>query len=122
MIAIDNQTGQELGRWQVPDARRLRSDVERTYPYILNSDHSGFQLGFNIPAKLQHHVVRFIHRYTNDVNGNGSYTDLYTGPVSINAYAQQLTSRWSQIAAAYGSPMAIAVQMQDSGEIISYTN
>lgn len=122
LIAIDNQTGQELGRWQVPDARRLRSDVERTYPYILNSDHSGFQLGFNIPAKLQHHVVRFIHRYTNDVNGNGSYTDLYTGPVSINAYAQQLTSRWSQIAAAYGSPMAIAVQMQDSGEIISYTN
>lgn len=122
LIAIDNQTGQELGRWQVPDARRLRSDVERTYPYILNSNHSGFQLGFNIPAKLQHHVVRFIHRYTNDVNGNGSYTDLYTGPVSINAYAQQLTSRWSQIAAAYGSPMAIAVQMQDSGEIISYTN
>lgn len=122
LIAIDNQTGQELGRWQVPDARRLRSDVERTYPYILNSDHSGFQLEFNIPAKLQHHVVRFIHRYTNDVNGNGSYTDLYTGPVSINAYAQQLTSRWSQIAAAYGSPMTIAVQMQDSGEIISYTN
>ena len=122
LIAIDNQTGQELGRWQVPDARRLRSDVERTYPYILNSAHSGFQLGFNIPAKLQHHVVRFIHRYTNDVNGNGSYTDLYTGPVSINAYAQQLTSRWSQIAAAYGSPMAIAVQIQDSGEIISYTN
>ena len=24
LIAIDNQTGQELGRWQVPDARRLR--------------------------------------------------------------------------------------------------
>lgn len=122
LIAVDNQTGKGLGRWQVPDARRQRNDVRRVYPYVLNSDYSGFQLVFNIPSTIQHHSVRFIHRYTDGINGNGNYTDLYTGTVSVNAYRQQLINRWNQIISAYGSQIAIAVQMQDSGEIISYTN
>lgn len=109
-------------RWQVPDARRQRNDVAKAYPAILNSGRSGFRLGFNIPAALQHHVVRFIHRCSNDVNGNGSYTDFWSAPVSINAYAQQLTNRWRQIIARYNAQVSIAIQMQDTGEVISYTN
>ena len=83
MIFVD-QNGHELYRQSVPDAKRSRSDVGRAYPAILNSDRSGYQLGFNLPENMQHKIIRIIHRYSDDSKGNGNYVDYVSGPVNVN--------------------------------------
>lgn len=83
LIAL-GENGQELYRWQVPDNKRARNDVAAAYPTILNSGKSGYQLGFNIPSQVQHHTVRFIHRYSDDPAGNGHFVDVYSNPVNVN--------------------------------------
>ncbi len=87
LIFLD-QNGHELTRHQVQDVNRARPDVGNAVGYILNSDHSGFQLAFALPDNLQHKVVRIIDRLTDDVNGNGNSVDYYSGNVSINSGAQ----------------------------------
>lgn len=84
LIFIDTRTGQELYRQRILDVNRERGDLANQRPYILNSDHSGYQLGFNLPASLDHHTVRIIHRFTDDINGNGNYVDLTSDPVKIH--------------------------------------
>ncbi len=84
LIFIDTRTGRELYRQRVLDINRERGDLASRRPYILNSDHSGYQLGFNLPASLDHHTVRIIHRFTDDINGNGNYVDLTSEPVKIH--------------------------------------
>ena len=83
LIFVD-QNGHELYRQSVPDANRSRSDVGRAYPAILNSDRSGYQLGFNLPENMQHKIIRIIHRYSDDSKGNGNYVDYVSGPVNVN--------------------------------------
>ncbi len=85
LIFIDSQTGHELWRQQVLDANRTRGDVAKSVPAIYNSGKSGYQLGFNIPNQLNHHMVRIIHRITDDKYGNGNAVDEWSGLVSINA-------------------------------------
>lgn len=85
LIFIDNQTGRELYRQRVLDANRARPDVAKAEPAIYNSGKSGYQLGFNIPGQLNHHMVRIIHRFTDDAAGNGNAVDEWSGLVSINA-------------------------------------
>lgn len=121
LIFVD-QAGHELYRQQVLDVNNARSDLANNRAYILNAGQAGFKLGFNIPSQLQHQVVRIIHRITDDQAGNGNYVDFWSSPVDINAYAQRLVSRWQQIANSYAMPVSIAVQMADTGEIISFTN
>lgn len=87
LIAVD-QAGHELGRWQVQNKQRERADVGKNLSYILNSDHSGFNLTFNVTDGMQHKVIRMIDRLTNDPNGNGNYVDYYSNGVSINSGAQ----------------------------------
>ncbi|UXC67019.1 KxYKxGKxW signal peptide domain-containing protein [Limosilactobacillus oris] len=122
LIFVDAQNGQELYRISVPDANRARADVGRAFPAIYNSDHSGFQIGFTIPDQMQHHVVRIIHRYSNDAGGNGQCTDYWSGPVDVNSYAQRLIAAWSQIINNFGAPVDIAIQMPATGQVISWTN
>lgn len=88
----------------------------------MNAGQAGYKLGFNIPAQLQHHVVRIIHRITDDCNGNGNYVDFYSNPVDINAYAQRLVTGWQQIANRFGMPVSIAVQLANTGEVVNFTN
>ena len=38
----------------------------------------------NIPTKMQGHLVRFIHRLTDDKDGNGNFIDLSSNPVLVN--------------------------------------
>ncbi|GGI64162.1 DUF4767 domain-containing protein [Limosilactobacillus caviae] len=83
LIAL-GENGQELYRWQIKDKNLTRLDVFNAVPYILNSSNSGYQLSVSIPNEIQHHTVRFIHRYTDDPNGNGNYSDIYSNSVMVN--------------------------------------
>lgn len=87
LIAVD-QNGHELGRWQVTNANQARPDLATAVGYILNSDHSGFNLSFNVTDNMQHKVIRLIDRLTDDPNGNGHYVDFTSNGVSINSGAQ----------------------------------
>lgn len=87
LIAVD-QNGSELGRWEVTNKNISRPDLAQNVGYILNSDHSGFNLSFAVNDKMQHKVIRLIDRLTDDPNGNGNYVDYYSNGVSINSGAQ----------------------------------
>lgn len=79
-----NQNGQELYRQQVLDINRDRSDVAKVFPAIYNSEKSGYQLGFDMPANMQHQLLYVIHRITDDKAGNGNYVDYRSGLVSTS--------------------------------------
>lgn len=121
LIFMDRD-GHELYRQQVLDINNSRPDLAANRSYILGASHAGFKLGLSIPNQLQHHVVRIIHRITDDSAGNGNFVDLWSGLVDINAYHDQLISRWQQIARNFGMPVAIAIQLANSGEVINFTN
>lgn len=87
IIAVD-QTGHELGRWEVKNANLSRPDLATNVSYILNSDHSGFNLDFNVTDNMQHKVIRLIDRLTDDAAGNGNAVDILYNGVSINSGAQ----------------------------------
>lgn len=87
LIAVD-QNGHELGRWQVTNANQARPDLAMAVGYILNSDHSGFNITFNVTDNMQHKVIRLIDRLTDDPAGNGNAIDVYSNGVSINSGAQ----------------------------------
>ncbi|MBB1063142.1 C39 family peptidase [Limosilactobacillus sp. WF-MO7-1] len=113
LIFLD-QNGHELYRQQVLDINRSRADVNRVYPYIINSGKSGYQLGFNLPANMQHKVVRIIDRLTDDKAGNGHYVDFYSGNVSINSGAQTVGNKTT-----YYGPMGNVVGVFNNAEVIS---
>ncbi|MCD7137030.1 N-acetylmuramoyl-L-alanine amidase [Limosilactobacillus balticus] len=83
LIVLDNN-GQELYRQEITDKGLGRNDVQNVYPYIEGANKSGFQVTMNIPTKMQGHLVRFIHRLTDDKDGNGNFIDLSSNPVLVN--------------------------------------
>lgn len=87
LIAVD-QNGHELGRWQVTNANLARPDLATAVGYILNSDHSGFNITIPVTDNMQHKVIRLIDRLTDDPAGNGNAIDAYSNGVSINSGAQ----------------------------------
>lgn len=117
-----NQDGHELYRQQVLDINNPRPDLAQNRSFIFGAGRAGFKLAFAIPQALQHHVVRVIHRLTNDPQDNGNYVDWWSGPVDINAYQQRLISQWQQVANRFANPVSIAIQVAQTGEVITYTN
>ena len=117
-----NQDGHELYRQQVLDINNPRPDLAQNRSFIFGAGRAGFKLAFAIPQALQHHVVRVIHRLTNDPQGNGNYVDWWSGPVDINAYQQRLISQWQQVVNRFANPVSIAIQVAQTGEVITYTN
>lgn len=87
IIAVD-QNGSELGRWEVTNANLSRPDLATNVGYILNSDHSGFNLDFTVTDNMQHKVIKLIDRLTDDAAGNGNAVDIVYNGVSINSGAQ----------------------------------
>lgn len=87
LIVLDSN-GHELYRQQITNKNLRRSDVQRAYPWIEPSLNSGFQTSMGVPANMLHKVVRFIHRFTDDAQGNGHFVDYYSNPVSIFSGAQ----------------------------------
>lgn len=121
LIFID-QNGHELYRQRVLDINNSRPDLANNRSFILNAGQAGFKLGLAIPAQLQHHVVRIIHRYTDDPQGNGNAVDLWSGIIDINSLEQRLKGRWQSIANSFGMPVSIAVQDANTGEVVNYSN
>lgn len=87
IIAVD-QSGHELGRWEVKNANLTRSDLATNVSYILNSDRSGFNLDFNVTDNMQHKVIKLIDRLTDDAAGNGNAVDVVYNGLSVNSGAQ----------------------------------
>ena len=89
LIVIDATNGHEYGRWlinNVGQTNQSRADVERAYPWIAGSQNTGFNGTINDISAIDHHTVKFIHRYTDDPNGNGNALDYYSGNVSIHSW------------------------------------
>lgn len=81
LIVLDN-AGHEIGRQLISAKGLSRSDVQRVYPWINGSEHSGFQVSVPIRSSVMHKVVTLVHRFTDAANGNGHYVD-YSQRVSI---------------------------------------
>lgn len=114
LIMLD-RNGHELMRQGITSSLS-RADVQRVYPWISNSGHSGFNASLNIPGQAQGRLVRLLHRYTNDPAGNGSAVDYYSPMTFIN-----IENVWRNVIARYGRPVSIAIQLP-SGEVRAYTN
>ena len=81
IIVLDNN-GHEIGRQLITTKGLGRTDVQRVYPWISGSDRSGFQVNVAVRNSVMHKVIKLIHRFTDDPNGNGNYVD-YAQRVSI---------------------------------------
>lgn len=96
LIFLD-ANGHEVYRQRVLDINRASATAAATAPYILHSANSGYQLGLTLPASAQGKVFQVIHRFTDDINGNGNFIDLRSEPLlqynmtanAINRYILQ---------------------------------
>lgn len=88
LIALDAGSHAELYRWQLTAGHDnlQRDDVAKVYPWILGSDHSGFNVTLTDSDSIRHKTVIFIHRYTDDPAGNGNYVDAYSPSVTIDQW------------------------------------
>lgn len=86
LIFLDSN-GHELYRQRVLDINRSRPDISKYAGYLLNSSTSGYQLGFELPDNMKHQWVTVIHRFTDDINGNGHTVDAYSNSFFVNSGA-----------------------------------
>lgn len=86
IIIVDADNGTEYGRWQIQGISR--PDVEKAYPWIAGSGESGFNLNINNGA-FNHHNIRIIHRFTDDLGGNGNYNDYESCVVHIHSWYRE---------------------------------
>lgn len=68
-----------------------RSDVAKTFPDIPGGNKSGFEAVFPYTSEMVGKKLHVIFRYTDDVSGNGNYTD-YTSVVDLTKSAASLDS------------------------------
>lgn len=100
LIFLD-QDNHELYRQEVLDKNRTRNDVAKSLPAVYNSNQSGYQLGFKMPAAMNHQLVRVIHRITDDPAGNGNYVDYESDLIPINVMRTPIDYRQSSEYAPY---------------------
>lgn len=86
LIFLDSN-GHELYRQRVLDINLSRPDISKYAGYLLNSSTSGYQLGFELPDNMKHQWVTVIHRFTDDINGNGHTVDAYSNSFFVNSGA-----------------------------------
>lgn len=82
-IVVDS-AGKELGRTQVQNVNQARNDVYNAYPGLYDAGQSGFSGSITLNNSISNKYVKIIHRYTDDVNGNGDYVDLYSAIIPVN--------------------------------------
>lgn len=73
LFAMDASTNKEIMRWKIN--RADRQDVEKAYPNIANSLHSGFNMSVDMPEQLMGKSIKLKARYTSDVNGDIDTSD-----------------------------------------------
>lgn len=96
IIAMDSTTNQEITRWNVTNSTTDRNDVQEAYPWIVNSNKSGFSLNVNGINLINNRAgVYFIHRYSSDPAGNTDYVDYDSNVVPFihyNLYANAVNA------------------------------
>lgn len=96
LIAMDANNNKEIARWNITDSSKtLRNDVQKANPWISGAQNSGFSFDANGINLTSHTGVYFIHRYTDDVNGNGNYVDFDSNTISFvhyNMYANAINA------------------------------
>lgn len=75
--------GKEIARQHV--ILTPRHDVGRAYQRVYNSANSGFSVNFNVDSYQLTGNLQIMMRFTDDVNGNGNYSDQYSQVYSTNA-------------------------------------
>lgn len=88
-IILTTEEGEELSRINV--VTHDRSDVAKTFPDIPGGNKSGFEAVFPYTSEMVGKKLHVIFRYTDDVSGNGNYTD-YTSVVDLTKSAASLDS------------------------------
>lgn len=77
LILFDNTIHREISRQRVTNPSS-RSDVERVYPQIIGSGHSGFNADFVLPANALGDSLSLVARFSdNATNGEGNNSDLW---------------------------------------------
>ncbi len=96
LIAMDANSNREITRWNITNnSKRGRNDVQKANPWIIDSQDSGFSFDASGINLTEHTGVYFIHRYTDDANGNGNYVDFYSNTISFvhyNMYANAINA------------------------------
>ncbi|WP_025021443.1 C39 family peptidase, partial [Ligilactobacillus equi] len=58
----------------------VRPDVQHVYPNLHDANESGFSVTFmDLPAYNQGHTYQYVLRFSNQENGEGKYTDTWSG-------------------------------------------
>ena len=87
ILVYDASKGQELGRYMVDTTSR--GDVANAYN-IYGAGNSGFGLSVKLNNLPVNDKIQIISRYSNQTNGEGSYTDYWFAPKSFSANAGNL--------------------------------
>lgn len=88
-IILTTENSKELSRINV--VTHDRPDVAKTFPDIPSGGKSGFEAVFPYTSEMVGKKLHVIFRYTDDVSGNGNYTD-YTSVVDLTKSAANLDS------------------------------
>ena len=86
-IILTTKEGKELTRLNV--VTHNRPDVAKTFPDIPGGGKSGFEAVFPYTSEMVGKKLHVIFRYTDDVSGNGNYTD-YTSIIDLTKSAAHL--------------------------------
>ena len=88
-IILTTENSKELSRINV--VTHDRPDVAKTFPDIPGGGKSGFEAVFPYTSEMVGKKLHVIFRYTDDVSGNGNYTD-YTSIIDLTKSAANLDS------------------------------
>ncbi|KRN58137.1 NlpC/P60 family protein [Limosilactobacillus secaliphilus] len=88
--------GKEVARQHV--ILMPRHDVARAYKDVYNSANSGFNVTFNVDPYQLTGNLQIMMRFTDDVNGNGNFSDQYSKVYTTNAgYTDNFTVQGNHI-------------------------
>ncbi|WP_035191153.1 KxYKxGKxW signal peptide domain-containing protein [Ligilactobacillus equi] len=79
VIIFDKTLGHEIARAKVTN-EIVRPDVQHVYPNLHDANESGFSVTFtDLSAYNQGHTYQYVLRFSNQENGEGKYTDTWSG-------------------------------------------
>lgn len=92
VIMYDATSKQEIARVAYTPLRR--DDVAKVYSYVPNADYSGFDVKLTIPTGYDFagKNIQFVLRYSDDADGNGNYTDVWSKDYNFSDNAGNLDS------------------------------
>lgn len=81
-ILFDNTNNTEISRQPIQSVDR--PDVEQVYSNVPNSEQSGFNNRFKLPANIAGHTITLVTRYSDNPSGEGNNTDFWFNPIVID--------------------------------------